>query len=104
MIIWGGTSISSEEIEALLLVCPGIADAAVVGAPDTVMGERVCAFVVQKPGQTVDLPSVNAYLTQKKGIAIYKQIERLELIDVMPRNPVGKIVKAQLREALKCVG
>jgi len=48
VIIWGGTSISSEEIEALLLVCPGIADAAVVGAPDTVMGERVCAFVVQR--------------------------------------------------------
>lgn len=104
MIIWAGMNISAEEIEALLLGYPSIADAVVIGAPDTVLGERVCAFVVQKPGQTVDLPSVNAYLTHKKSIAIYKQIERLELIDVTPPNPVGKLVKAQLREALKCVG
>jgi acyl-CoA synthetase len=70
VIIWVGMSISSAEIEALLLVCPGIADAAVVGTPDTIMGERVCAFVVQKPGRTVELTAVNAYFTQKKGTAI----------------------------------
>lgn len=100
VIIRGGMNISSEEIEGHLQGHPAVADAAVVGAPDPNLGERLCAFIVVKPGQTVDLADINRYLTGDKHVAVYKQIERLEVIDILPRNPVGKVLKRELRQAL----
>lgn len=100
IIIRGGMNISSEEIEGHLVGHPAIADVAVVGAPDQTLGERLCAFVVFKPGQSADMPEINRYLTQDKKVAVFKQIERLEPIDVLPRNPVGKVLKRDLRERL----
>lgn len=100
VIIRGGMNISSEEIEGHLVGHPAVADAAVVGAPDPNLGERLCAFIVFKPGQTADLADINRFLTSEKHVAVYKQIERLEVIDVLPRNPVGKVLKRELRQAL----
>lgn len=101
IIIRGGMNISSEEIEGHLVGHPSVADVAVVGAPDQTLGERLCAFVVFKPGQSADMAEINRYLTQEKKIAVFKQIERLEPIDALPRNPVGKILKRELREKLQ---
>lgn len=100
VIIRGGMNISSEEIEGHLVGHPAIADVAVVGAPDDTLGERLCAFVVFKPGQSADLAEINRYLTQEKKVAVFKQIERLELIEALPRNPVGKVLKRDLRDRL----
>jgi len=71
-----------------------------VGAPDQTLGERLCAFVVFKPGQAAEMPEINRYLTEEKKVAVFKQIERLEPIDVLPRNPVGKVLKRELRDRL----
>lgn len=100
IIIRGGVNISSEEIEGYLQGHPAIAEAALVGAPDPTLGERLCAFVVVKPDQTADLEDINRYLTQDKKVAVFKQIERLEIVDALPRNPVGKVLKRDLRKRL----
>ncbi len=101
VIIRGGMNISSEELENYLLGHDAIADAALVGAPDPKLGERICAFVVFKPGQSADLASINQYLVEDKKVAVFKQIERLEIVDALPRNPVGKVLKRDLRERLQ---
>lgn len=100
IIIRGGMNISSEEIEGHLVGHPAVADVAVVGAPDQTLGERLCAFVVFKPGQGADMAEINRFLTEEKKVAVFKQIERLEPIEALPRNPVGKILKRELRERL----
>ena len=100
VILRGGVKISSEEVEGYLVGHPAVADAAVIGAPDEIMGERICAFVVARPGKTFDLAEINRYLTSEKKIAVFKQVERLEIVEALPRNPVGKLLKRQLRERL----
>ena len=103
VIIRGGMNISSEEIEGHLQGHPAVADVAVVGAPDPNLGERLCAFVVFKPDHSADMADINRFLTQEKQVAVYKQIERMEVADVLPRNPVGKILKRELRQKLSDV-
>nr|WP_262422919.1 hypothetical protein [Brevundimonas denitrificans] len=46
------------------------------------------------------MAGINRYLTEEKQVAVYKQIERLEIIDALPRNPVGKVLKRDLRDRL----
>jgi len=101
IVIRGGMNISSEEIENHLVAHPAIAEAAVVGAPDPNLGERLAAFVVWRPGQTATLEEINRFLTAERQVAVYKQIERLETLDALPRNPVGKVLKRDLRAAFK---
>lgn len=97
IIIRGGMNISAEEIEGLLQGHPAIAEVAIVGYPDAVMGERMCACVVPRPGATVALGDLVGYLRDQQ-IASFKYPERLLLLETMPRNPMGKIVKQALRE------
>lgn len=99
IVIRGGMNISSEEIENHLVAHPAVAEAAVVGAPDPNLGERLAAFVVYRPGQTATLEEINRFLINERQVAVYKQIERLETLDVLPRNPVGKVLKRDLRAA-----
>ncbi|GII75274.1 AMP-dependent acyl-CoA synthetase [Sphaerisporangium rufum] len=94
LVIRGGTNISAAELEALLDGHPAIVEVAVVGYPDEVLGERVCAVVV--PRDEIDLASVVAFL-REKGIASYKLPERLEIVEALPRNPLGKVLKRELR-------
>ncbi len=100
IIIRGGFNISAAEIENMLLGHPKIADAAAVAMPDEVMGERPCVYVVPKEGEMVTLDEVTSFM-KDKDIASYKLPERLETIDAIPRNPVGKITKSELREDIK---
>ena len=103
LVIRGGVNISSEEIENLLLACPGVREVAVVGVPDEVLGEKVCACIVAVDGQAVSLRSLNAFLTDHKRIARYKLPEYFLALHALPRNPVGKILKRELREQAKAL-
>ncbi|WP_373068599.1 AMP-binding protein [Gemmatimonas sp.] len=97
IIIRGGENISAREVEELLMSHPQIDEVAVVGIPDERLGERVCAFVVTRSDETLELSDVTDFLRAKK-IAPQKLPERLELIDELPRTPTGKVQKFALRE------
>ena len=99
VIIRGGENIPVVEIEALLYRHPAIAMAAIVAYPDERMGERACAVVVPKAGQTVDLPSIVEFLKSQK-VAMQYVPERLVVRDSIPSTPSGKMQKFKLREML----
>jgi 2,3-dihydroxybenzoate-AMP ligase len=88
----GGEKISAEEIENLILSHPAVLNAACVPMPDPVLGERMCAFVIPKPGRTLTLAELTAFLTEK-GLAKFKFPERLELTDELPLSKFGKVAK-----------
>jgi cyclohexanecarboxylate-CoA ligase len=97
IIIRHGENISAKELEDLLFTHPKIADVAVIGLPDPRTGERACAIVV--PANEADLPTLEelfAFLTGE-GMAKQKVPEQLEIVDALPRNPSGKILKHELR-------
>ncbi|WP_067824794.1 class I adenylate-forming enzyme family protein [Nocardia inohanensis] len=99
IIIRGGMNIAPAEIEGLLADHPGIAEVAVVGYPDAVLGEKCCAFVVPAPNTTVTLDDLVAYL-RSRDVASFKLPERLEIVASLPRNPVGKLLRRELRARL----
>jgi acyl-CoA synthetase (AMP-forming)/AMP-acid ligase II len=97
IIIRHGENISAKEVEDLLFTHPKIADAAVVGLPDPKTGERACAVVVPTNAEELPtLPELFDYLTDA-GLAKQKVPEQLEIVDVLPRNPAGKVLKHELR-------
>lgn len=96
IIIRGGENISSKEVEAVLLVHPAIADAAVVAAPDDRMGEVVRACVVLAPGASLTLEEVRDHFFAA-GISKQKTPERLTIVAELPRNASGKVLKHELR-------
>src|SRR5207302_11487625 len=97
VLIRGGENVPVVEIENLLSKHPAVAAVAVVGYPDARLGERGCAFIVPKPGSTIDLPAMQAYLAECK---MAKQFwpERVELVADLPRTASGKIQKFKLKE------
>ena len=97
IVIRGGMNVSAEEVEALLLGHPKVREAAVIGVPDPVLGERVCAVLALQPGAALSLAELVAHLRAVASVAAYKWPERLEVVDALPRNPVGKILKRELR-------
>jgi 3-phosphoshikimate 1-carboxyvinyltransferase len=95
----GGEKIPVVEIENLLYQHPLVADVAIVAMPDPRLGERACAFVVNaKADATLEFGAMQEYLNGH-GVSKYYWPERLEYIDELPRNAVGKIQKNVLREA-----
>ncbi|MTE15752.1 class I adenylate-forming enzyme family protein [Nocardia aurantiaca] len=99
IIIRGGMNIAPAEIEGLLMDHPAVADVGVVGYPDAVLGERCCAVVVPAPGATVTLEDLVTHLRARE-VASFKLPERLEITDALPRNPVGKLLRRELRARL----
>jgi non-ribosomal peptide synthetase component E (peptide arylation enzyme) len=100
IIIRGGYNISPGETEELLVSHPSVFHAACVGMPDDRLGERMCAFVVLRPGAGApSLEEIAAHLTAG-GLAKNKLPERLEVIDDLPLGPTGKILKRVLREII----
>ncbi len=96
IIIRGGLNISAQEVENLILAHPDVQDAAAIGMPDENLGERTCVYVVPGPGKTVTLEGIVAFM-KELGSAVYKLPERIEIVEEIPRNPVGKIIKKELR-------
>ena len=100
IIVRGGYNISPAETEAALCRHPAVAEAACVGYPDERLGERMCAFVVLAPGaEPPPFEELEAFLVAD-GLARIKLPERLEILDAMPLNPTGKILKRVLRARL----
>ncbi len=96
MIIAGGVNIYPREIEEVVAQHPHIDDVAVVGVPDDVYGERVTAFVVARRGVTVDVTGVEDHV--RAGVAKYKVPREWHVVEHLPRNPSGKILKRDIRE------
>jgi len=98
IIIRGGNNISAQEVENILQGHPDVMDVAAVAMPDERLGEAICVYVVPKDkNKTPSLLSLTDYMRDQK-IAVYKLPERVEIIDAIPRNPVGKIIKVSLRD------
>ncbi|MEY2403268.1 MAG: cyclohexanecarboxylate-CoA ligase [Acidimicrobiaceae bacterium] len=98
IIIRNMENISAKELEDNLFAHPKVADVAVIGLPDDRTGERACAVVV--PADPADPPALDelcGYLLER-GLMKQKLPEQLEIIDALPRNPTGKIVKFELRD------
>lgn len=93
----GGEKISAEEIEALMLGHPAVQNALAVAMPCRVMGERVCAYVIPRPGASLTLEELREFLA-RSGIAAFKLPERLELVESFPLTAVGKVSKKALRD------
>ena len=100
VIIRGGENIPVVEIEALLYRHPAVAQVAIVAYPDERLGERACAIVVPKAGQTLDFAGMLAFLEAHKVARQYMP-ERLVVRDAMPTTPSGKIQKFRLRDLLR---
>lgn len=97
----GGTKISPLEIEMLIDGHPKVREVAVIGIPDGRLGEIVCAVVAPRDrAAPIALDELTRFLRDKK-IAVYKLPERLVLVDALPRNPVGKVLKRELRETYR---
>jgi acyl-CoA synthetase (AMP-forming)/AMP-acid ligase II len=95
IIIRKGENISPLEIENALLTHPEVAQVAIVGAPDPTRGEMVVAFVVA--GDGFDFEAMTDHLA-RAGLAKQKFPERLERVDALPMNAVGKVQKPDLRK------
>ncbi|MDI1272595.1 MULTISPECIES: class I adenylate-forming enzyme family protein [unclassified Polaromonas] len=101
IIIRGGYNVSAAEVENLVLTHPGVQEVAAVAVPDEIMGEKTCIYVVPKDkAQPPTLEDIVGHLKQI-GVAAYKLPEHIEYLDTIPRNPVGKILKAQLRQRVR---
>ncbi|MGH3360085.1 MAG: long-chain-fatty-acid--CoA ligase [Nocardioidaceae bacterium] len=96
MIISGGENVYSPEIERVLAEHPAIAELAVIGVPDDTWGETIKAVVAFKPGQSVDPDELIAFC--KKRLAHYKCPTSIDVVEALPRNPTGKILKRDLRK------
>jgi cyclohexanecarboxylate-CoA ligase len=97
VIIRHGENISAKEVEDLLYSHPAVADVAVIGLPDPKTGERACAVVSVNEGRSLPFDDMVAYL-KDQGLRVQAIPEQLEVVDVVPRNPAGKILKHTLRE------
>ena len=96
MIVTGGSNVYSVEVEQAVVTHPKVADVAVVGVPDQRWGETVLAIVVPVAGETVSLEQIQEHC--RPLIGGYKIPRRLQVVDALPRNPSGKVLKHLLRD------
>jgi 2,3-dihydroxybenzoate-AMP ligase len=95
----GGEKISAEEVENLILGHPAVLNVACVPVPDPVLGERMCACVLLRPGRRLTLPELTEFLLAEE-MARHKLPEQLATLDALPLSPVGKVAKKRLAEML----
>lgn len=99
-ILRGGETISAVGIENLIASHPSVLDVAVVGMPDKDLGERVCAYIVLKPGKTLAFEGIIAFL-REAGASVMQLPERIEFVEAMPLTNVGKADKKKLKEDIE---
>jgi cyclohexanecarboxylate-CoA ligase len=97
LIIRGGENIPVVEVENLLYTHPKVAGVAIVATPDPRLGERACAVVIPREGQTITLGEIVSFL-ERHQLARQKFPERLEVVSEFPTTPSGKIQKYKLRD------
>ena len=98
MINRGGENVYSVEVENGLIAAPGVGEVAVVGVPDSMMGEKVGAVIVPLPGSTVDPAAVVAHA--REHLADFKVPQYIAVRSApLPRNPNGKVLKSELRDS-----
>lgn len=101
VIVRKGENVSAKELEDLLVTHIGIAEAAVIGLPDPDSGERVCAVIeLRDPASPVPFDEVSRYLVDL-GLMRQKLPEQLEVVETLPRNSAGKVLKHLLRDEYK---
>jgi acyl-CoA synthetase (AMP-forming)/AMP-acid ligase II len=103
IIIRNGENIAPKEVEDILLGHPDIAEIAIVGLPDPRTGERACAAIVPKQAPGPDVPSLRAFL-EALGVASFKIPEQVAIVDQLPKNDAGKVLKERIRAMLKTAG
>ena len=96
MVITGGENVYPAEVESALYDHPGVGEIAVIGMPDERWGEAVVAVVAAKPDAVVTLEDLREF--GGRSLARFKLPTKLHLVDVLPRNPAGKVLKFELRE------
>jgi fatty-acyl-CoA synthase len=96
MIVSGGENVFPREVEELLAAHPAIHEAAAIGVADDTFGQRLRAFVVLRPGSELDAEAIRDYV--KANLARFKVPRDVVFVDVLPRNPSGKVLKRQLAE------
>ncbi|NBN78606.1 AMP-binding protein [Microvirga tunisiensis] len=99
LVISGGFNIYPAEVEGLIDELPGVAESAVIGVPHADLGEAVVAVVAPKPGAVLDEAALRAALDGR--LARFKQPRRVIILPALPRNTMGKIQKAALRETYR---
>ena len=95
VVITGGYNVYPSEVERVLLEDPAVADAAVVGVPDLEWGESVVAYLVARPGAAVDTEALDSRCLGT--IARYKRPREYRVVEELPRNSAGKVLKGELR-------
>lgn len=95
MIIRGGENIAPAEVESVLLSHPAVEEAAVVGVPDVEWGQTVGAFVVLRPGARASADDITEFCRQR--LSSFKKPERIHFLPELPKNPMGKILRRELR-------
>jgi fatty-acyl-CoA synthase len=96
MIVSGGENLFPGEVEELLLTHPAIEEAAAIGVDDPEFGKRLAAYIVLKPGESIIESEVRDFV--KENLARYKVPRDVTVLDELPRNPTGKVLKRRLRE------
>lgn len=98
LIIVGGTNVTPGEVEAVLETDPGVAECAVVGLPDTDLGERIAAFIVPRPDEQVTSLEQRLRAKAEQDLAPYKRPRLYRFLETIPRNAMGKVERGKLRE------
>ncbi|GAA2006706.1 AMP-binding protein [Brevibacterium samyangense] len=98
MIVTGGLNVYSREVEDVIADHPDVVDVAVIGVPEDIWGESVCAVIVRREGSDLDFDGVVAHV--KTRLASFKKPKYVEFRDELPRNPTGKVLKRDLRESV----
>ncbi|MDQ6839765.1 MAG: long-chain fatty acid--CoA ligase, partial [Actinomycetota bacterium] len=98
VIIRGGHNVHAADVEAVLYEHPGVAEAVVAGVDHPILGEDVAAWVVLKPGGDALAPDLAADIGRfvAQRVSDYKVPRRITVVDHLPRNATGKVVKARL--------
>ena len=95
MVIVSGYNVYPDEVDGVLITHPAVLESATIGVPDPKRGELVKAFVVLRPGTVATAEEITAYC--RENLAAYKVPRAIEFMDELPKSPILKILRRELR-------